>query len=359
MEKIKFTPDILTFSDGRKVTDKTMWQERRREIIKILSENEYGFLPERPTYVKGEITRTVEKCCSGDAYFQNINLKFDTPKGEFTLPISLLIPKTDKKVPVFLFLTFRGNIYDMYIPTEEVADSGFAVAYLNYEDVTSDSAEEDGIFHMFPRKNDGTDFGKISLWAWAGSRVVDYLMTREEIDGNSIAVIGHSRLGKTALWCACNDERISYCHSNCSGCSGAAYEKAKHEGAETVKDITTVFPYWFCENYKKFADNSDKMPFDQHLLVGSIAPRFVCVSSASLDKWADQYSEQLSCIGASDAWKLFGKKGFAGKEEPFEVGEKSLDGDIGYFMRRGIHFLGRKDWMTVVEFINKKRNQAL
>ena len=135
-------------------------------------------------------------------------------------------------------LNFRPDVYDCYLPSEEVIDNGFAVATVCYKDITADNCDfKSGIAVHYPREDENTAWGKIGMWAFCASRMVDYFGERPEIDTEQIAVIGHSRLGKTALWCGAQDPRIRYVISNDSGCSGAAYERIKHDGAETINDF--------------------------------------------------------------------------------------------------------------------------
>ena len=168
-----------------------------------------------------------------------------------------------------------------------------------------------------------------------------------------MAVCGLSRLGKTALVCGAFDERFKFVYSNNSGCGGAALEQIKHEGAETIAVMNEAFPAWFCENRRKYAGHEDTMPFDQHFLTGLIAPRYAAIGSASLDDWADQYSEQLCAIAASPAWKVCGREGYIGKENPAKIGDVFNDGDVSYHLRDEIHFFGRKDWLVWMDFIKK------
>ncbi len=351
---MEFFPDLLTFQNGEKVTKET-WPKRREEMLDILCREEYGYSPKKPETVKGEIVETVDRIASGHAILEKINISFEAEKGEFSFPINFIYPKNKKNVPTFILINFRPDVYDMYYPLEEIIDNGFALVVVNYKDVTSDDTDfTNGIAAMYSRNNPDTDWGKIAMWAFAASRVLDYLETRDEVDKNNVSVIGHSRLGKTALWCSAQDERFKFAFSNNSGCSGAAYERIKHGNSETIEAITRVFPYWFCENFKKYVGREDERPFDQHFLIALTCPRYVGVGSASLDFWADQYSEQLSCIGASPAWKLFERKGFVGKDEPAEIGEHFMEGDIAYHLRDGIHFLGRQDWLNYMAFVRSK-----
>lgn len=356
-------PKLFVMENGEQVDNIDTWQIRRKEIIRVLSENIYGYLP--PIYApgKGKIIDKDEKCCSGHAVAEKIMISTETEKGEYLFPISLVMPKNTKDkegIPVILLLNFRSDIYDMYIPTEEIIDCGFGVAIVNYEDIVPDDDYEstekketewaEGLASCFSRPTDGTGYGKISLWAWGASRVMDYLISREDVDHSHVAIAGHSRLGKTALWCAANDERFFCAISNDSGCAGAALERNHHNGAETVKDIIR-FDSWFCENYFQFAENEENMPFDQHFLLAAIAPRYVAVGSASEDVWADPENELKCCVMASPAWKLYGKQGYVGKIKDVRVGEFFSKGNISYHLRDGIHYLGRQDWRIYMDFM--------
>ena len=353
---MKFEPDVLTFRDGRKVNGPADWEARRAELLDILAHEEYGYMPPLPKQVKGEVLSVDEKHCSGHAALREIKISFDTPKGEFSFPMRLVLPVGEGPHPVFVFLNFRPNVYDMYLPLEEVTDNGFGVADIYYQDVSSDDDDmTNGLTGMFDRPDDGAGYGKITIWAYAVSRAIDYLVTLPEIDQDNLTVIGHSRLGKTALWCGANDTRVKFTVSNCSGCGGAAYERTKKPGAETIEVMNRVFPYWFCENRQKYAGHESEMPFDQHFLLAALAPRYVSVSSAEKDDWADQQSEQRSCLGATPAWQVNGLQGFVGPEEPVAVGDCCEDGEISYHLRDGVHFLGRFDWQCYMRFVKKNR----
>lgn len=351
---MNFYPDIMTFNNGRKVTTADEWKLRRDELLKALTEGEYGYSPEPPESFEIDIQNDDDSCCSGHAKIERITITFDTPKGKFSFPFTFFVPTTDKKSPLILLINFRPDAYDKYCPSEEIIDNGFALASFYYEDVTSDDGDfTNGLAGMFDR-DEYTGWGKISMWAWAASRVIDYLITRPEVDNDNIIVAGHSRLGKTALWCTAQDERVKFALVNGSGCSGAAYERIKHEDSEDINAIVDRFPYWFCGNYADYVNRVDEMPFDQHFAIAACAPRYVCVGDADKDKWADQYSSQLSCIGASPAWELFGQKGYVGPESPATTGDCFGEGNIQYHLRDGVHYLGRADWNNYLKFIKSK-----
>ena len=348
---MQFTPDLMTMASGAPVTD---WSARREELIQILSHHQFGVTPPVRSPGRGTVIQTDERICAGHAHLEEIDLCAETDQGPFHWPAKLFLPKRKTPLPLFLFINFFGDIYNKYCPLEEVMDHGYAICMVDYRSVTSDDGDmQNGLAACFDRPQDGTGYGKISLWAWAMMRTLDYLLTREEIDPARVAAIGHSRLGKTALWCAAQDTRIRYCFSNDSGCAGAALEQTRREGGETADVITRVFPYWFCENYRHHALHPEGRPFDQHFLLGAIAPRYVCVNSAHLDAWADPVSEQICCIAASPAWAWHGKQGFIGPDTPAQVNDAFHDGSIGYYLRDGIHFLSRADWLKDIAFMEK------
>ena len=336
-----FTPDLRTPDD---------WRARRRELIEILSREEYGFTPPAPASVRANVVSS-ERVCAGKGVQTRVELSFDTPMGEYTFPFNLVLPVSDAPAPAFVALCFRPEIPDKYLPMEEILDHGFAVASLFYKDVTADGPELDGIAAMYPI-DAATGWGKLGMWAFAASRVMDYLETLDAIDHRRVCVIGHSRLGKTALWCGAQDERFSMAVSNDSGCSGAAISRNKV--GETIADITRRFPYWFCPNYWTYANREAETPFEQHMLIAAIAPRPVLVGSASEDEWADPASEFLACTAASPAWEKLGLPGFIAPDTLPAIGDCRFEGSIGYHLREGKHFFSEEDWQRLMRFVAMK-----
>ncbi len=348
-------PDVLVSDNAAVIDDPKMWDSRRDEIIKMLSNEVYGFSPPAPSKIDTTILKKDDNAFAGKAVHSVIKIKFDTPKGQCSFPINLIISKDIHKAPLFLHIAFRADIPDRYFPVEEVIDQGFATASFCYEDITADKDDSftSGLAKMYKEgERKPNDWGKISMWAWAAQRVMDYIETLEEIDKERVAVVGHSRLGKTALWCAAQDERFFMAISNESGCSGAAISRGKK--GERIKDIINQFGYWFCDNYRKYMDNEENMPFDQHFLLSAIVPRYVYVASAQEDEWADPESEFLSCLAASRVFELFGLKGLITQDQLPEVGAKLHEGHIGYHLRKGTHYLSRYDWQCFMEYMRKK-----
>ena len=348
---------ILKMNDGRDVTVEN-WCERRAEMLDALQKYSYGYTPECLGEGRGEVIFEDKLAYAGKVTEQHINLIFNTPSGEFTVYTELYIPNNVEKPPVFLNHAFR-RVPDRYIPVEGITEQGFALFVMVYTDVVNDNHYgdfSDGLGKMFDVKNprqDKTQWGKIGMWAYAGSRALDYLLTRDDIDAEHTAVIGHSRLGKTALWTAAQDERFWCAISNDSGYGGAA--SSKHSTGEKIIDFFRAGSWdWFCENFKDYKDAEDDKPYDQAYLTAAIAPRLVCIGSAVEDKSADPLSEFLTSLHASCAWELLGKKGIITPDKLPEIGDHLMKGNIGYHLRAGRHFFSREDWNHYIKFLKSK-----
>jgi pimeloyl-ACP methyl ester carboxylesterase len=239
-----------------------------------------------------------------------------------------------------------------YWPADEIVKRGYVAAAFFNGDVDPDVADDfkKGVHAIFPNENDGSLWGSIAAWGWGASRVLDYFEQVDEIDSKKVALVGHSRGGKAALWAGARDERFALTISNNSGCSGAALSKRKQ--GETVERINRVFPHWFCDNYKKWNDREDEMPYDHHHLIALIAPRLVYVASAEKDHWADPEGEFLAAKNAGPAFELFGKKGVGSEVLP-QVGEPLQAGSIAYHIREGKHNLQSDDWGWFMDFADR------
>ena len=324
----------------------------KSEIVDLLLREEYGYLPKAPFLVRAELIERDKKFCAGKAELEIYNLICECPFGEFSFPVRVAMPKSGRPVPAFVHINFRPDVPDKYQPTEEIVDAGYAVLSFCYKEVTSDEGDfTNGLAGLvYPDGKRNPDAcGKLGLWAWAAMRVLDFALTLDSIDPHRISVTGHSRLGKTALLAGMLDERFYCAFSNDSGCSGASI--ARGNDGETVKKIVDRFPYWFCENYYKYSDNEESMPFDQHFLVAANHPHRVYVASAEDDAWACPKNEFLACTLASDFYKKHGGVGFLHNGEMPECGKPIVGGDVGYHIRKGTHYQSREDWNYYIKYL--------
>ena len=333
------------------------WESRRREIIELLCREEYGFMPKEHDQLCWE-EAAPSSFCAGKAEHRKVTLTARFGEVSFSFPIYTTIPKKGGKLPFFVLINFTDGVPDKYLPVEEICDRGYAVVSFCYNDVTRDMAREklesDPLMDILYKgiEKQPCHAGKIRVWAWAASRALDYALTLEKLDPAGACVVGHSRLGKTSLVAGMLDERFRFTVSNDSGCSGAAVSRGKV--GESIERITRVFPFWFCENYRKYAGKEYEAPFDQHFLVASIAPRYAYVASAQEDTWADPDSEYLSCYAAGKVYTRLGLPGFVCEDRLPRAVEVCHEGSIGYHLRTGEHYLSREDWNRFMDFIDKK-----
>lgn len=344
-------PSLFEFADGRAVTSDNA-DEKRAEIREILQREIYGKMPPKPDLVKGEILENPKsRDCAGKAMIKRVSLTVSVMGNRYSFPFWLVMPKYTPKPRFVVFLNFRPNLPDEYLPCEELIDRGIGFAAVCYKDITSDDGDfSNGIAGALARCG-YTNTGKLAMWGYTASRILDYVLENEEIDTSNIAVAGHSRLGKTALVAACFDDRFTCAFSNDSGCSGAAITRGK--AGERISDITRIFPFWFCDKYREYSGRHEALPFDQHYLIASIAPRKVYVASAAEDVWADPESEYLSLCAARDFWSLYGKESFVPVERAPIVGDVLHGENLGYHLRSGVHYLSREDWNKFLDFFLK------
>ena len=344
----------------------------REEMVELLQREEYGYLPENNfEYSISNYKRKDGRLAKGNVIYSTVDFTLTNKNGSHTFPIHQFLHNDGNKHPTILHIAGRypGN----FVPEEEIVENGYNLIIFIYTDITSDNGDfSTGIAPLvFPngRQND-TDCGKIGLWAFGNMRVLDYTLTLDCVDEKNIAIVGQSRLGKTALVTGMLDERFTFSLSNNAGCAGDSLARGgtgipdengnfaveKEFRGETIERITSVFPYWFCENYKKYAKQNYSTDFDQHFLVASIAPRNVCVTSAELDYWADQKGEQLCCLAASEAWENLGLVGMQECDHYLNPGERLLNGNVGYSMTPTTHFLSRHAWINYMEFMRIHRH---
>ncbi len=322
----------------------------REEIKRILCENEYGFFPATPNKLSARLLSKDENFCAGKAELYTYLLTASVYGAEVCFPFVFCTPKTGGQKRTAVYLSFENAVPNKYLPAEEIVDLGWAFVSLCYQKISADEALVDGNAKVL--FSEGRT-GKLCLWAWAAMRIMDWLQTQEDIDKENIAIVGHSRLGKTALLVGAFDERFAFVHSNDSGTAGAALYAEKKEDSEDIYTLATIRPYWFCDRYAEFIEKEKDLPFDQDMLVGLIAPRFVCIGSAEEDFRANPDAEFACAKKASSAWAEYGESGLIAPEQA-KTGERYFQGNVGYYKRKGTHYFSREDWQNLLCFFDDK-----
>jgi hypothetical protein len=358
-------PDPLRAADGRSITTADDWRRiRRPEVLELFRKNVYGRAPATPYEKHFRVVHQDANALGGAATLKQVDVTIARGAASLTIHVSLFVPnQAPKPVPAFLLICNRGleNIdptraqKSEFWPVEEAIARGYAIAAFFNGDVDPDKDDgfKDGIHGLLdatPRPPDA--WGTIAAWAWGASRVMDYFVTDADLAHDKIAVIGHSRGGKTALWAGAEDERFALVISNDSGCTGAALSRRRFEGKEQGVRINRSFPHWFCANYKEFNDREDALPVDQHMLIALIAPRAVAVGSAEQDLWADPRGEFLATVHAAPVYRLFGREGVGITTMPLVGAAQHGDG-AHYHIREGGHNLLLTDWQSYMDFADK------
>ena len=387
-------PELLVMADGTPVNDAQTWREKRRpEILRLLTEHMFGRLPNAALTPAGmwfeEIT-PAQTALNGLALRKEVLVHFTPGSDGPRMALLLYLPAhAAGPVPAFLGLNFTGNhtiradagitLSDQWMPSfgQGVVDNrateaargaaaslwdvevllergyGLVTAYCGDLDPDFDDGFQNGVHPLFYQPDQSlpaaNEWGTIAAWAWGLSRALDYLQTDPLIDARKVVVMGHSRLGKTAVWAGAADERFAMVISNNSGCAGAALSR-RHFG-ETIKLINDRFPHWFCANFRRYNDRENELPFDQHQLLALVAPRPLYVASAEEDRWSDPRGEFLSALYASPVYRLLGKEGLPVDEMP--ALNQAVMGTVAYHIRTGGHAVTSYDWARYLDFADR------
>ena len=321
-------PALMKTNQGDKVKKISQWEKiRRPELLSLFEENVYGQTPGGFDSIRYSLTNEKADAMNGKAHLKEVQITVWNKGHSVSFPIVLFIPnKRTDPAPVFLLINNRSKSNtdparvekSTFWPAELVIDSGYAIASFHNADVAPDNKNsyQNGVLsQLFPEVLSRDNGMKaIGAWAWAASRVMDYFETDKDIDKTRVAVVGHSRGGKTALWACAQDQRFAMVFSSCSGNSGAALSRRKY--GETVSLINKQFGHWFNNNYKKYSSDVNSLPVDQHMLIALIAPRPIYTTNATDDRWADPYGSFLSLGYAKPVYDLYDKKTAFTREMP-------------------------------------------
>ncbi len=367
-------PDPLTLENGDKVSTPGDFAARREEILSLFQKYVYGTLPKTGFRTSFQVIEEGE-ALEGKALRRQVKITVASDHGSSDALLLLYLPRQEKPAPVILGLNFRGNHTvlsdEAILPSLETdtADGkwkeqrgatterwniesslarGYAVATVYSADLAPDKKDtyNSRVISLFREP----EFKAVGAWAFGLSRGVDYLMTLPEVDHDHIALVGHSRLGKVALWAAANDDRVGLVISNDSGCTGASLSRGNH--GETVHSICKGFPHWFCSGYAKYGCRENDLPVDQNLLLASLAPRKLYVASAEDDLWADPQGAFNSLMSAMDAYRLFyGDRVLSGRYPETNVPEHSEG--LAIHVRAGWHDIQKEDWVHYLDYMDR------
>lgn len=340
--------------------------QRRGELLKLFQEHVFGRSPGRPPGLRFELLERGE-ALGGRAVRKRVAIHFSAPGGQGQFQVLGYIPTGGiGRRAAFVVIDHRSKVLadpgdrqwrDNW-PVEMIVQRGYATFAFAAGDLDPDTPDDfkNGVHGLFDQgRRDGASWGTLAAWAWGASRVMDYLESDGDVDASRVAVIGHSRGGKTALWAGASDERFALAISNNSGTGGAAL--ARGCTGEGVARINKTFPHWFCRNYHGYGERVEALPVDMHMLIALLAPRHAYVASAADDDWADPTGEYLSAVAAGPAFALFGAKPLTGTTRP-AVGTVSHDTAPAYHLRAGGHGLLPEDWRHYLDYADRVMRQG-
>lgn len=366
-------PDPLVLADGKPVRDARTWRARGRpEIIRLYETEIYGRIPARAPKVEWQVAETENGARDGTAIKKRIVGSIGEAADGPRINLTLHTPANLKKpAPIILLVNFGGGAATPPVgapgrgaagpPSDppvaaDIVARGWGYATVGYQDIQPDRINtfNQGVIGatLAPGQQQpaSDEWGAISAWAWGVSRILDYFETDTSVDAKQIALFGHSRLGKTALWASAKDERIAAVFASCAGEMGPAL--ARRDWGETVDDMAQNFPFWFAGNFQKYVGRWDNMPVDAHMLIALSAPRPVFITGGTADQWADPIGMFLAEVAAGPVYRLLGKKDLGVAKLP-PLDKPLTAGDLGWHYHTGGHAATPADWTAFLEFLGK------
>lgn len=353
-------PVILTSKDGLEIASSDLWNKiRRPEILELFRKNIFGRVPDTKYSETFKLLSLDSSVFERTATQKEILISIESGGKLLSFNLTLFTPNNVKQpVPSFLLIdpwfsesnTPRWKQKGNYWPVEEALARGYGMAIFDASQLDPDNFDnfKNGI-HAILDKNPRPDdaWGTLAAWAWGASRCMDYLVTDRNVAADKIAVVGHSRAGKTALWAGAEDTRFAMVISNESGAGGAAL--ARRRFGETVARLNAAFPHWFCTNYNKYSNNEVALPVDMHMLLALIAPRALYVDCADEDLWGDPHGSYISLYNAVPVFKLLGWNSSIPESMP-PLNKQVISGRVGFHIRDGVHNMLLKDWSWFMDF---------
>ena len=378
-------PDPLVLAGGGAVRDADTWfKQRRPELLYLYRREIYGRVPTTVPKVRFEVVEKDVPAFDGAAMRQRIVAHFGDDNSGVSANLMLYTSAMGiGPWPLVLHISFGGDPAlprfpapvvplgaafsgpprrgsDMG-PAADIVARGYAYAIISYAEMQPDRAgtKTEGIMGLAlppgAKEPAAAEWGTIAVWAWGLSRFMDYLETVPMIDVRRVALVGHSRLGKTVLWSGATDPRYALIYSSQSGEIGAAL--SRRDFGETVDDMATNYGYQFAGNLQKYIGHWGDMPHEGHLLISLSAPRPVFISGGSGDQWSDPHGMFFATVAAGPVWRLLGKSGLGTTEMP-ALDVPVAAGTLAYLNHNGPHVISPLDWKTFLDFADRHLQPA-
>jgi hypothetical protein len=270
-------PDPLVLASGERVaTADDWWQRRRPEILKTFETEVYGRVPATAPRVTWEVVESGTSYRDGLGTLRRVVGRMGDAADGPAMHLTVYSPaRAAAPTPLLLALSFnfggqRGGAAKGKTPPPpaksgqappfgaigEVLGRGWTYAALSYTDIQPDRPGQwqQGVIGLALRPGQSQpapdEWGTISAWAWGLARAIDYFETDKSVHPRQIAITGVSRLGKTVLWAAAQDQRVAAVFSVVPGEMGASL--IRRDWGETLDDMAQNFGYQFAGNLQKY-----------------------------------------------------------------------------------------------------------
>ena len=359
----------LTLPNPLRQGDRTVsvaeWEAQRDYLKQLLATYQYGEAPD-PRSIDSLAVEVVENQYVMDSTARQQRLLFRVTKGErkATFRVGLIVPERTGSFPViikndaFLFdlaeienkkrrEKYRkiGRDRSQRFAVQEAVTRGYVLCKFIREDVAADRPDnqDTGVLALYPDYSWAT----LAAWGWAYSIIIDWLETQPYADAERVAVTGHSRGGKTALYAGIYDERIAVTAPNSSGSGGTGSWRYfdPEQNPQTLAVARDAHPHWFSDSLFRFADHPETLPFDAHFAKVLIAPRALVNTHSRHDYWANPYGTYLTHRAAQPIFDAY-----------------RVPQHLALHWRDGPHNQNQEDWTALYDFCDwvfyqKPRNQ--
>ena len=347
MQLTKELPDPFQLHNGQRVTTAQDWPLRREEIRAMMLDIQYGAMPGAPEEVQVQVLATQE----GDDGTRCDTLRFEfvpnkaRPDISFGMDVHLWHPSIEaverrkKSVADFGRAGLPVLVYVGMRAFPDVLDRGMMV--ICYQNDQLEPMEEGNPIvgparSAYEKLEPGAySWGSISVWAWGAMRLLDYVLAMPEAHGEQIIVSGHSRNGKTALLAGALDERFALVNPAGSGCAGAGSYLALDGECEDLAALTDRKRWWAWTHahFEQWAGREEELPFDQHFLMGLVAPRPLLRTEGTTDEWANPAGTCASFLATEPIYDFLGaheRNGIYFHEGGHHQGEEDIEALLNF-----------------------------